>query len=238
MLLALALLACGSQTAPPSEAQAYARALDPARPLAEAMALCEGLSGEDARGDCATAALEARGRLEPEDCAAVPAGRWREECWFLLAERMAAAGQLAEAVALCQQTRFSRECSFHLLRTQAQEAPSAADAEARLAVFQGAWPVPDAEQLYWQEWFRARQAEGQPVDMAVCAALERGEACAGAVKRLWEAASRALTPQRLCEALAEGRAPLTLRGGAPAFVLDAGLIEAASGRCEGYSSGG
>lgn len=230
-MILLLWLACGAEAPVVGEAARYAEALDPEVPLERALESCAALEGPDARGDCATAALEARGRLAVDDCQRVSEGRWREECWFLLAERTAAAGAVEAAVSLCQRTRFARECSFHLLRSVAQAAETPADLEAALSSFQGAWPVPDAGTLAWQEWLRARQAEGQPVDGARCEGLTDVRSCREAVKRLWRAAAAALRPDTLCAALDEGRAPLTLKGGAPAFVLDEGMRAEARGRC-------
>jgi hypothetical protein len=131
--------------------------------------LCGRLDG-DAEPDCLVAAMEAQGRLEASDCQVVPEGLWRDECVFLYAERQARAGDLGEAMHTCEQTRFGRECSFHLIRegSRAVLDKPVAEAAAATGAYTGMKLAPDAERLFWKSWFRERLQKKKEVDPRDC----------------------------------------------------------------------
>ncbi|MCB9758241.1 MAG: hypothetical protein H6739_00235 [Alphaproteobacteria bacterium] len=233
--LLLAAVACGG----PGEAERYSAALDPSLSLERAVALCEGMATPERAGECAVAAIEARGALSAAACAQVPAGLWREECLFLTAEAVLADGHLEAAMAGCRDTRFARECSFHLIRAEAQAAAllDPAEAAAQLASLPVTVVAPDAARLFWREWLRARQSAGRSVDPAACRALPDPAPCDAALMELWLAAISAMPRDRFCALRAEvGRTPLTLAGGAPAFADDPALVAHADRYCDGLDS--
>lgn len=209
------LLACGG----PPLGQAHRLAQDPAVPLEEAIAACEQLADLDARGDCATAAVEARGGLDPADCDVVPPGLWAEECRFQLAERLREAGRVEQALELCGQNRWARECTFHLVRAEAWEGAGGEvrAAEARLGPLRGAQAAQDADRLFWREWHRKHQVEGGTADPARCEALDDPVPCREAVGELFRNAAAALGWEEVCSRVAQGRPPLSVKGGVPAF---------------------
>lgn len=134
-----------------------------------ARAACRSLPDE-LRGECLVDAFDRLGGLDRADCDALAAGVWRDECVFLYAERLAAAGRVDEAVAACGETRFARACGYHLVRDAAEGVSGRPllEAAAALAPF-GAMPMaPDAPRLFWRAWFRAR-LDHAPIDPTPCA---------------------------------------------------------------------
>ncbi|MFN7145142.1 MAG: hypothetical protein ACK4YP_15300, partial [Myxococcota bacterium] len=122
------------------------------------------------------AVQEALGRLDRADCDGILAGVWRDECVFLYAERVAAAGNAAAGFAACEDTSFGRHCTYHLIREGARAVLERPLAEAAVATdaYAGLRLAPDAERLFWQTWFRERMGRNQPVDPTDCGALPRG----------------------------------------------------------------
>lgn len=174
LILLLLLFACDGR----GPAELYRDALR-AETWEEGSALCRRLPEEDAP-DCLVAVQEALGRLDRADCDAIPAGVWRDECVFLYAERVAAAGDAAAGFAACEGTRFGRHCTYHLIREGARAALERPLAEAAVATdaYAGLRLAPDAGRLFWQTWFRERMSRNHPVDPSGCGALPRGvEAC-------------------------------------------------------------
>ncbi len=162
----IALLACGDGR---SDAQRYHDALTTPE-WSTARASCEALASPTARPDCLLAAMERLGRLERADCALVADPLWNDECVFLYAERAARAGDLADAFAACNETRFRRECSYHLIREAARTVLDrpAAEAATRIAPYTSLPGAPDAPRLFWRAWHRERLAEHFPIDPAAC----------------------------------------------------------------------
>jgi hypothetical protein len=187
--------------------------------LAAALAGCGQLSTPDARGDCATAAVEARGATGDDACDGVAPGLWHDECRFMLAERQRAAGELTRGLETCGEQRFGRECTFHLIRSEAWavlDAP-AAQAAVRLAPLADLQHAQDAERLFWREWHHKGLVEGRPVDPERCAVLPDPDVCRGVVGELFRDAAAALGWPQVCERVAAGR-PALSRGGEPSFV--------------------
>jgi len=186
-LLAL-VLGCG-----PSEAEGFRAALA-APTFDEARARCQAL--RTTRDECVVAVVDRHAVTDRAPCDDLDDGVWRDECLFRYAERVAAAGDVAEAIDACDGHRYARECSFHLLRDAARASvdADAASATQRLAVWADALPhAPDAPRLFWRSWFRER-AGAHPVDPSVCA----DDACLAGAR---EALFTILVPR----AKAEGR---------------------------------
>ena len=207
------LVACGSAGVG-SSADHYLAALDAAVPLDDALAGCQRLPTPDARGDCATAAVEARGAISDDACDLVPGGIWHDECRFMLAERQRAAGQLAVGLDTCGGQRFGRECTFHLIRSEAWAVldGSAVEAAVRLEPLEDLPFARDAERLFWREWHHRGLVEGRPVDPERCEGLPDTDACRGVVGELFRDAAAALGWSEICARVASGRPPLSRRG--------------------------
>ena len=142
------------------------------------------------RGDCEVATMERWESLDANDCRAIAQGPpelvlWRDECMFQLAERLRAAGELDRALETCMDTRFSRQCSWHLVQDEAEaslaEAPTVA--EARIARFAQAGRIPDAALQFWSIRLRSSAAAGALPDEAACAGLADPAPCQEAVRR-------------------------------------------------------
>ena len=105
VLLAVQLWACSNSVEP-------WEAMNTAVPIAEAVEACESLNPTSA-GACVLDALMVRDRVGFETCGAVESGLWREECWFLAAEKSNA--ELSVRYQACDRSgRFVRDCCYHL----------------------------------------------------------------------------------------------------------------------------
>ncbi len=164
-MLALTLLLGGCA---PSEAVLLERALS-APDYGAAVAGCNALEG--VRADrCRVEVAALHGHDELAACALVEDPMWKDECVFQLAERLASRGEAGTAFELCSHTRFSRECSYHLLREVARGVLDRSPAEAAAAL--GPWRsvkgVGDASRLFWKAWFREGRAKGRRVSAEDC----------------------------------------------------------------------
>lgn len=180
------LAACGPQT----DAERYAWALTQARSYERARSACVGIVAPHARGDCLVAAMERFGTLDAEECRAVQQAEpsmslWRDECMFQLAERQRARGNVDGALQLCLDTRFSRECAWHLVQDEAEASLSEDPtlAELRLARFDGAQRIPDAPLQFWTIRYRTQAAAGETPDEATCLELSNPGPCHEALRR-------------------------------------------------------
>ena len=81
-------------------------------PLPKAIEACESQESSLA-GACVLDALMVRDRVGFETCGSVHSGIWREECWFLAAEKSRA--ELSVRYQACDRSgRFVRDCCYHL----------------------------------------------------------------------------------------------------------------------------
>lgn len=172
---------------PGSDAERYAAALSEAQDPASAARLCRTIAAEALRGDCLVAVMERWALLDPEGCTEIEDPLWRDECRFTLSERLWAAERHAEGLALCQQTRFARQCGYHLLQREVEAAADIGDpraAEARLIPFGTTdTRVPDAPLLFWSLWFRRQARLERPIHEQDCADLQRPRACLRGMER-------------------------------------------------------
>jgi len=176
------LLGCAVATAP--DAELMAGALHAAT-VAEGLATCAQMSTENARGDCSIPVLERHGALSGAQCDRIEAPIWRDECHFLLAEQEILGGEVVGALARCGQTRFARNCGWHLVRTSVQasldEAPDTL--EPRLAPFRTAAALPDGERLFWFIRLMEHMGRGVAIDPATCGGIPSAAACLEGAER-------------------------------------------------------
>ncbi len=161
------------------------------RDPAAAAAACRGLPPK-AAGECL--ALLA-GQVAPDDrqtaitlCEGTDDPLWQDECWFLVAEAIAAADGPGAAVETCGRAgRFARNCLGHLWLDAAARAhgahPAAPQAAWEAYAPTGAWTVPGAEpdalaRRHQGTFFDARfnptgaGGEAPPIDASWCAIFE------------------------------------------------------------------
>ena len=227
MILLFALLGCAG----PADAELYRQAVALAPDYAVARPLCDQMVDADGRADCQMAVMERFDRLEPADCETVERGLWVDECYFQMAERRRAAGDLAGALATCERIRFARFCDWHLLQDEVEasidEAPAAV--EARLAPFVGLRALPDAAVQLWVIRFRERAGRDHILDERDCDGLKAPGPCQKAVnahvRSILDSLGRAHKDQ-LCDKPLGQRARL---GDGPAWLLGP-LTEAAESR--------
>ncbi len=197
--LLLGLLGCGGR----SDVELYREALATAPTYEAARAACDAIGEADSRGDCQMAVMERFERLQWADCETVERGLWVDECYFQMAERQRASGDLAGALRICENIRFARFCVWHLLQDEVEasldEAPAVA--EARLLPFVGSRALPDAAVQLWVIRFREAAGHGRVLDEADCATLQAPEPCQRAVnahvRTILDSVSRSQR-ERLC----------------------------------------
>ena len=164
----------------------YAEALSAAQDDDDAWRRCTQIQSLTLRGDCQVAVMDAWSAATPERCAEIAAHLWRDECTFLAAEQLWASGDHVASIAACEQTRFVRQCAWHLLQDEAEAAAdlSPVDAERRMRPLLGAVArLPDAGMQFWALWFRLQARAGRPVDGEACASLEQGPLCLDGLDR-------------------------------------------------------
>lgn len=183
---AVAAVAVGCGGPPDGDAAAYHYALVEADSYRRSAAGCAAIEHVTTRYDCTLAVLERWQRLEDADCAEIDDGRLRDECRFQLAERRLAAGDLPGAIASCEQTRYRRPCSWHLVRDVAEaswESPIRV-AEAEVARFATAAAIPDAGRHFWTVRFREVIGHRGVLDESECETLDNPSTCRDAVYHL------------------------------------------------------
>lgn len=128
--------------------------------------------------------IEQHGRLTEQDCGAISDKKWYGECLFQLAERQAAAGDLALALSTCDRSSFGRACVWHLLQDEVQASLSdrPSIAEARIAEFRGARLIPDAPFQFWLTRFREQGGAGVMITEADCDELRDADPCRKAIE--------------------------------------------------------
>lgn len=213
--LTLWTVALGCLREPQStEAECFAQAADPGSALPQALAGCQSISDEEARGDCTSVALAQHTASTRADCAAIDSERWRGECYFLLAERQVEQ-DLTLAVQTCDFSIYARECAEHLVRREAQRGVQGAPADhARvIQVLTGSLAASDAEILFWEAWAMARIEADLMVGDRDCSDAPTPDRCLIGLRR----ARRTLLTKGgnalRCAAFAEGRPVLALSDG-------------------------
>jgi len=179
----LGLLACGSETS--SDGAAYPSALAESASYEAAVVYCGQIEAIDLRGDCQVAVMEKWNRLDPQDCEALESELWKHECLFQLGERQWQAGDVETGLHTCQQTRFRRNCGWHLVQYEVLDTLDlpAAEAEAQIRGFEDFEPMPDAALQFWIIRFRELAGEGRPPNEVDCGGLQNPEPCRAAIQR-------------------------------------------------------
>lgn len=217
MMALLLLLACSPSTDP----ERLSQALDPSVSLSKALRGCEQIQGEDAQGDCLSAAVELREGTELEDCQSIASKRWRNECIFVLAERMGTT-DVPAAISLCEETVYVRECLFHLIRDKAKAATALppTDAEAALEPFWNVRRVPDASTMFWKEWVRHTVRDlDQAVPSDLCAGLQDSQGCEAGLKKGRNQMLRGVPKAQRCARSDTGQPILQLKDESQAVAL-------------------
>ena len=173
---------CG---AGPSDVDAYRQALVTAKSFEQARSACATIEETSTRGDCQVTITERFERLDPADCGHVTDPVWLDECRFLLAERMGKTGNIERAITICNQSRFRRHCSWHLLQdgVEATLDESAQDAEAVLEFFGQIDALKDAPFQFWRIRWREWAGMGRSADEADCQGLRHQRGCEEALER-------------------------------------------------------
>ena len=197
-----------------SDAERMVLALDPKQPLEEVLDGCRESSEPDSRDDCLSAAVTSHldGRLS--DCQDIGTARWRSECIFRLAER-AREQSLTQAVALCGDSEFDRECWGHLIRDEALErvAQTPREQAEQVATLAALIGRADSEELYWEEWALGRFRADLMVRREDCGGLEPSGACVRGLRRARMRLEVELGTENRCQAFQERRPELALSDG-------------------------
>lgn len=254
--LLLAIPACTGAPAPPSAAERsrYAALIaDQSRSPTDALADCSELGDPRLRGDCQLAALTRADREFVGDlagwCGVVDAGRTRDECWFIIAERRMRLEQSASAAEACGRSGgFEADCERHLWEQVVVSAVNrvpppgwAAALPTLRAEFQH-WQdlLPGVEDLpahMWARFYeRGLSRPGAPLDLRHCKPLPRadGQRCYEAGTALYKRrlAHRADTSGAdLCARAPRSSAWPELQPAAPHPRLDAAVVELVAERC-------
>ncbi|MFT5684873.1 MAG: hypothetical protein ACI8RZ_005818 [Myxococcota bacterium] len=180
MLIILAGCSSGSAD---RDRSLYAEVLRTPVPAEDALRRCQEITDSALSGDCALVVVAQAG--DPGAlCGDVPAGMWREECWFLAAEATNRDGDALGAAALCQRSgRFALDCAQHLWQTPVHTLIHGPGADAFVEVLPkaealyAAWlPImgeqTDFSERFWTKFF-GNGFEGQPppIDLGWCAPL-------------------------------------------------------------------
>lgn len=217
------MLACwATDSSSLSDAERMVRALDPEQPLGKVQRGCRQISDADGRGDCLSAAVVSHQDGKLSDCEDIGLERWRSECIFRLAEGTRKQ-DLAQAVALCADSQYDRQCWGHLVRDEALERTDQTPGEqaGHVAMLTSLIPRADVEELYWEEWAIARYRSDSMIQREQCGELEVPAACSRGLRRSRKRLESELGTENRCEAFREGRPELVLSDGRA--VLNSGI---------------
>ena len=193
-----------------------------------ALELCLELPGA---GDCVTSVLAVHEVQDAAICQRIEDPLWSDECRFQVAERQATS-DMTLAVETCHATRFSRECSFHLIRQRARQATEAAQAAQAVSDLEGIRRAPDAAQLFWQEWHKDCRVQGLTLGPQRCEAVDESArlACSVALDKVVAKLAQDLPEAVVCEHIEQG-VLLRFDDGRPAVVAPASLLPGLQRRC-------
>lgn len=173
----------------PADRAVYTAVVADARVTPRAgLARCSEIQDPALAGDCALHVVSAEARREDgrpaQWCGQVPAGTWRDECWFVSAEASKRRGNEAEAAGACLQAgAFRDDCAQHLWQSEVHRlihrrgargfAAALPDAEALHARWA---PHLDAETdfstRFWAKFYQnGFEGQGAFVDLDACDVL-------------------------------------------------------------------
>jgi hypothetical protein len=236
--LALIPLAC-IDTGPRPDWQIYAEIVERRPAQVSDLVRCQALQEQTLAGDCAFSVVMVLAKQEGTSiqsrCAEVPEGVWREECFFVGAERARSGGDLPLAVQLCEKSgQFASDCAFHLwqramrtlakrimLETLAEQQPRMRSLHARWSELVGHFSEFDS--IYWRKLFRAIWDGVYLVNPEICDQLDpdmQGHCLFGARIHLDHAIRASLREPEWSEQFCAGSAPrvsalMALPGGFP-----------------------
>ncbi len=172
-------------TVEPSDVEAYRTALVSADTFAQARTACAGIADPQTRGDCQVTVTERFERMNEADCDHVTDRVWLDECRFLLAERVGKTGDIQTALAICNQSRFRRHCSWHLVQDGVESTLDlpAAEAEQILEDYGRFDALKDAPFQFWRIRWREWSGSGRSADESDCQGLRHQGACEDALAR-------------------------------------------------------
>ena len=162
---------------------------------------------------------------EAQACWEISEPLWGDECRFQVAERQAER-DFGLAVQTCGQTRFGRECSFHLVRQLARQAAEPEQAEAVASKLGDIPRAPDAQQLFWNEWLKDQRVRGRALSAERCASLGASAKafCTDALELQVRKLAADLPSERVCAEIDQG-VLLRFDSGEPAIVAPPQLLE-------------
>ena len=185
------LLACT-----PSDGQLYAQSAE-ATDLARASTLCGRIQDDDVRTEC-QGQLGREHASDPaieDHCASIQDDRWRDECFFLLAEEVWDAGETRDASRLCTRAgAYLGPCFMHLWAQHAAGLKRELAPDEAVVQYEGAlaWAgehlTEDLERRGWGLYFRTEVGR---VDMASCKG-DKARLCRAGLR---EAITRAINRQ-------------------------------------------
>lgn len=158
-------LGCGSAAPQPSEAALYTQALSGAGlDTEERLALCARLQKPDRQAECIAGVVHASALPEDTRCDRIPAGRWRDECWFKLAERRGPRLSPEDAAAACVRAGdYMRPCVGHVLSHHVQQlhttGPEPEQVDALAAEWADALGTPAAVSDTWRFYWELEQRD-------------------------------------------------------------------------------
>ncbi|MCB9777570.1 MAG: hypothetical protein H6742_03315 [Alphaproteobacteria bacterium] len=123
LVIALLGVACDRPAPVPlSDIEAYQAVVTGGLSGEQARAACVAIQAEGTRGDCIVALVQASAKEEGEGagfCPEAPAGVWRDECWFVVAESRRRRVDREGAAAACVHAgAFADDCGQHLWQSE------------------------------------------------------------------------------------------------------------------------
>ena len=174
MILLAALHGCNA-----SQADAWEAAVASTAPLADALADCEATA--DRADACRTEVLRHRPNASVDDCHRIQSPKWRAECTFAAAERLARSHDRWGALAACGLAgRYYGECLYHVWTYDMQGSVRGAgrandeiETGRSLVAYWGQLQTiaGDPTTQMWTDWWYFALNRNQPADLADCARL-------------------------------------------------------------------
>ncbi len=148
------------------------------------LAHCRAIGDEALRSDCLSALASRTGVLEGVDpeslCAEIAEGQWRDECYFVAAERARTQSELERAAQLCAHAGiFMRDCSNHLWQLELRQAVGddgirvMVDDHDRVQVIHDRWVEafggqPELSKHFWQHAYQVAFERARHIAVGVC----------------------------------------------------------------------
>ncbi|MEC7241867.1 MAG: hypothetical protein VXW32_11595 [Myxococcota bacterium] len=193
-MIGLLLLACSfSVPERPTDIESYTLA-SVAEDLSSGLTHCSAIRKPALQAECIAFQVREHARNHTEAsqaaCAAIPAGIWRDECFFLLADGAIEASQPEKTATFCKEAgRYFQPCFMHLFKAHAgflrSELPHGAAHQAyeRAVALGGPEAPKDFAHRAWSVFFRSSGGEDRLYDTTACTDLgDRSRACVSGVR--------------------------------------------------------